>query len=226
MKDDDLTPVYYRVSPALWRQRTWTDDMRLLACYLLTSPHRNIEGLFILPKGYVTGDLKWSSERLAEPFGRLAGDGFLGYDDDTDVCLIMKALKYQHPDNPNMVTSAVRRIVTVPETPLDEPFFMAAVQYYRPLAERLAERLPERFGKPQLSSALLNSALLSARDDASDGSAPSSRAVDNSENGRNRLLCCVCGEPIADKAAPVKGKGLRHATCRYAPQTPHQKGTP
>ena len=54
---DDTTPIYFRVSPAIWRARTWTDDMRLLACYLLTSPHRTLEGLFILPKGYICADL-------------------------------------------------------------------------------------------------------------------------------------------------------------------------
>ena len=52
---DDTTPIYFRVSPAIWRAGTWTDDMRVLACYLLTSPHRTLEGLFILPQGYICG---------------------------------------------------------------------------------------------------------------------------------------------------------------------------
>ena len=61
---DDTTPIYFRVSPAIWRARTWTDDMRLLACYLLTSPHRTLEGLFILPKGYICADLTMVSRTV------------------------------------------------------------------------------------------------------------------------------------------------------------------
>lgn len=158
---DDVTPIYFRVSPSLWRARSWTDDMRLLACYLLTSPHRTLEGLFILPKGYICGDLQWSAERLAEPFAGLVADGFLAYDETAEVCLLVKALKYQRPENPNMDKAAIRRIVAVPESRLDGLFLASAQQYAKRFAARLAERLPERFGKPQLcsSSTQLNPAL-------------------------------------------------------------------
>ena len=170
---DDTTPIYYRVSPALWRNRSWTDDMRLLACYLLTSPHRTLEGLFILPKGYIFGDLQWSDERLAEPCTRLQADGFLAYDEGSEVCLIVKALKYQAPSNPNMDTSAIRRLVAIPETSLDLPFFTSAERYAERFAKQLRERLHKRFGKPQL---LLYSALLSSTQCAREDELP----VDNS----------------------------------------------
>jgi hypothetical protein len=139
---DDTTPIYFRVSPAIWRARTWTDDMRLLACYLLTSPHRTLEGLFILPKGYCCADLKWSPERLAEPFAGLIADGFIAYDEAAEVCLIVKAMKYQRPENPNMDKAAIRRLVTVRASSLDRLFHALAQQYAPRLAERLAERLP------------------------------------------------------------------------------------
>jgi len=156
-RNDDLAPVYYRVSPGFWMNRSWSDDMRLLALYLLTSPHRSLEGLFWLPKQYVLGDLQWSAERLAEPFAKLIEDGFLAYDETAEVALIPKAMKYQAPANPNMDTAALRRIQTVPPSPLDEPFQQACGRYREPLAKRLHEQLPERFGKPQLFSSLLSS---------------------------------------------------------------------
>jgi hypothetical protein len=170
---DDTTPIYFRVSPAIWRARTWTDDMRLLACYFLTSPHRTLEGLFILPQGYICADLKWSPERLAEPFAGLAADGFIAYDEAAEVCLIVKAMKYQRPENPNMDKAAIRRLVTVPASSLDTVFLASAQQYAPRLAERLLERLPERFGKSQLcsSSTQLNPALSApAREEPVDNS--------------------------------------------------------
>jgi len=156
-KPEETGPIFYRVSPRYWMNRAWTDDARLLGLYLLTSPHRTLEGLFWLPKQYVLGDLQWSPERLAEPFGLLCDDGFLGYDEAAEIALVVKALKYQAPANPNMRTSALRRIKTLPETPLDARFLTSCDEYCEPLAELLREQLPKRFGKPQLFSSLLSS---------------------------------------------------------------------
>lgn len=147
-RPEELGPVYYRVSPAFWMNRTWTDDMRILGLYLLTSPHRSLEGLFWLPKQYILGDLKWSPERLSKPFGQLTADGFLKYDDAGEVALIVKALKYQKLPNPNMRTAALRRVQTVPQTRIDEPFLASCDEYCEPFAELLRERLPQRFGEP------------------------------------------------------------------------------
>jgi hypothetical protein len=206
---NDITPVYFRVSPALWRNRTWTDDMRLLACYLLTSPHRTIEGLFILPKGYIMGDLQWSPERLEEPFARLLADDFIAYDDATEVLLIRKALKYQRPENPNMDTSAVRRLVTVPATPLDAVFFESAQRFAERFAQRLAELMPERFGKPQLysSSTQLSSNRAPAR-------AANASPVDNSippdeEHRRSSTKNRKSKSPPTCDGAPCRVRELR-----------------
>ena len=148
MSTEDAVPIFYRVSPAYWMNRSWSDDMRLLGLYLLTSPHRSLEGLFWLPKQYIMGDLQWSPERLGKPFGQLTADGFLKYDEACEVALIVKALKYQKLPNPNMRVAALRRVQTVPQTRLDERFLASCEDYCEPLAQLLRERLPQRFGKP------------------------------------------------------------------------------
>lgn len=50
---------YYRVSPKFWIEDAplWDDDTTIIALYLLTGPHRNLEGLYRLPKRYVQEDL-------------------------------------------------------------------------------------------------------------------------------------------------------------------------
>lgn len=140
-------PSYYRVSPKFWTDpvvRRASDDARLLALYLLTSPHRRLEGLFRLPKPYICADLGWSAERLDKPFGELLETGFIRYDEAAEVVLIRNALKYQSPANDNMVTAALDQLEEVPETSLDQEFQQLAKRY----CERLAQRLPERFGRP------------------------------------------------------------------------------
>ena len=148
---DDLAPIYYRVSPAIWRQ-PWSEDMRTLAVYMLTCPHRTIEGLFVLPKPYICGDMKWDPERLEKPFAELLEDGFIDYDEDAQVCLIVRALEYQTPSNGNMDTAAVRRLKMVPKTRLDGPFLLSAVHHCQRFAKRLREALPQRFRESLLCS--------------------------------------------------------------------------
>lgn len=145
-------PSYYRVSPKFWTDpaiRRSSDDAKLLACYLLTGPHRRLEGLFRLPKPYICADLGWTMERLAEPFKELLAEqfgepGFIAYDEAAEVVLIHKALKYQSPENDNQVTAALRQLDDLPDTPLTSEFRRSAERY----CERLAKRLPERFGEP------------------------------------------------------------------------------
>ena len=139
--------AYWRVSPAFWNDEkvaAWNDDTRLLALYLLTCPHRTTEGLFRLPRGYIQEDLGWSPQRLGKPFAELLREGFIEYDEDTKVCLIVNALEYQAPENGNQVTSALRELDLLPDTPLLQRFLTVAETH----CERLAERLPERFRKP------------------------------------------------------------------------------
>lgn len=141
MGDADVR--YYRVSPKFWVDNThWSDDARLLALYLLTSPHRNTEGFYRLPKPYAMGDLGWPPERFEEPFKQLLADGFIEYDDAAQVVLIVSAMKYQQCANDNVATAALKRLNELPETRLTSRFRQLAERF----DERLAKRLPEQFG--------------------------------------------------------------------------------
>lgn len=142
---------YNRIDPRFWTDRAvrgWSDDAKLLALYLLSSPHRTTEGLFRLPKAYIQADLEWSPERLGQPFRQLLESRFLDYDDDAQVVLIRNALKYQPLQNANQVTGALRLLEELPPTRLTCDFQQLAEQF----CQRLAKRLPEGFGKPSPTS--------------------------------------------------------------------------
>jgi hypothetical protein len=112
--------------------------------------HRTAEGLFRLPKSYICEDLDWTPERLAQPFAELLAKGFIEYDERARWLLIVTALKYQRPENPNQVTSALRRITECPATsPLTSSFKRLAQRYAQGLAEGLPQGFGEPFGKPQ-----------------------------------------------------------------------------
>jgi hypothetical protein len=140
---------YFKVGPRLWADtRGWTQDQRELWVYLLTCPHRRTEGLYLLPKGYIMGDLGWSPERLEEPLAELVAKGFIDYDEEASVVLVCKALKWQAPANPNGVKAAIKQVEELPETRLLTDFYVAAQRYCERLAKGLAERFPERLAEP------------------------------------------------------------------------------
>src|SRR5262245_486570 len=142
---------YNRIDQRFWTDRAvrgWTDDAKLLALYLLTSPHRATEGLFRLPKAYIQADLEWSAERLGQPFRQLLESRFLDYDDDAQVVLIRNALKYQPLQNDNQVTAALKALEELPPTRLAWDFRQLAEQF----CQRLAKRLPQGFGEPPAPS--------------------------------------------------------------------------
>ncbi|MHB8895283.1 MAG: hypothetical protein ACYC99_08940 [Candidatus Geothermincolia bacterium] len=145
--------TYHRVDSKFWtdeKSANWNDDTKLLALYLKTGPHATLEGFYHLPKGYILADLQWLPERLAEPFAVLLAEGFIRYDETVSVVLIHNALKYQSPDNPNQVKSAITKVADLPETPLLRDFQRLAERFN----QRLAEGLAERFGKQRTPTPL------------------------------------------------------------------------
>jgi hypothetical protein len=135
---------YFRVGPAIWDE-AWDDDTRYVAFYVLTCRHRTTEGLFRLPLEYAIADTGWSPERFREAFDKLLADGFIDYDSAARVCLIVKALEWQAPDNPNQVKAAMKLIEPLPATYLLVEFIRLADRYCERLAQALAERFPEPF---------------------------------------------------------------------------------
>lgn len=138
---------YYRISPKLWdhaRQHGWTADTQILALYLLTSPHRNIAGLYRLPRAYLMEDLGWDAERLSEPFAQLLREGFVEYDEAARVVLICHALAYDAPANANQIRGVLKQLAEIPATPLLERLQLFAKQFCQPLVKPLAQLLAER----------------------------------------------------------------------------------
>jgi hypothetical protein len=108
---------YGKVHSKFWSSdtiRTLTDDGRLLALYLMTSPHTTIAGVFRLPDGYVCEDMQWTADRVAEAFRELLSKGFANRCETTKWVWIVKHLEWNPPENPNQRKSAVKVAIGVP----------------------------------------------------------------------------------------------------------------
>ena len=138
---------YAKISARFWRDERvarWTDDIRLLALYLLSCPHRNATGYYYLPLEYVVADLGWPAKRVRKSFDGLISDGFVAYDEKLRIVLVRRALKYDSPANPNQTTAAVRQVGALPPSPLLETL-MANADLYAP---KLGGALREAFDQP------------------------------------------------------------------------------
>jgi hypothetical protein len=116
---------YYPVSPMFWRDeevRAWLaaghDRTVLLALYLLTCRHRNLEGLYLLPWGWVENELAWEAECVAEQAARLTDAGFIQYDEKPEVVFVRNALKYQQPKSERQIKGAINALREVPKNSL------------------------------------------------------------------------------------------------------------
>ncbi|MCY1196931.1 hypothetical protein D9M72_82870 [compost metagenome] len=109
---------YGKVHTSFWSSATvssMSEDGRMLALYLLTSPHSNITGVFRLPDGYAMEDLNWTPERVSKGFAELFRKGFANRCETTKWVWISKHLEWNPPENPNQRKAAKKIAVSIPD---------------------------------------------------------------------------------------------------------------
>lgn len=120
---------YGRVYSSFWQSpetRTFSEDARVLALYMLTSPHANLIGCFRLPDAYAADDLQWEPERVREGFTELEKKGFVTRDEATKWVFIHKYLKWNAFENGNVAEAARKAFDQVPAIGL-KPLLAAAL---------------------------------------------------------------------------------------------------
>ena len=135
---------YTGVKTRFWNDEkviAWDDDTKLLSLYLVSCPHSNILGCFVLPKQYICGDLNWTEERLVKPFKKLLEEGFMKYDDNCRLILIINYLKHNPIENGNQATAAIKQLEELPKSPILQDLKPLLKQLGKPFLEPLIERI-------------------------------------------------------------------------------------
>lgn len=168
---------YYRVKPKYWKgdRRQWTDQEKLLGLYLMTCDHRNLEGLYWLPKAYIANDLGWSTKAVERALATLITSNFCKYDETAEVVLVVKALEHQAPSTTNQIKGAVASLDAVPSTSLWDEFMVTC----RVAAPRLAALLEDGTG---IASACDADAMPDATGDTSESDSDIARTHSSNSN--------------------------------------------
>lgn len=121
---------YSPVPHSFWAETEgWSDAQQKLALYLLTSPHRSMEGLYNLSIGYAAEDMGWSEAKTKRTMKEVAATGFVEYDWSARVVLLPKALEHYQPRTKNQIKGALAWLLKVRDTPLKKRFVAVAHEY-------------------------------------------------------------------------------------------------
>lgn len=131
------------------RLRGWSDDEKLLWLYLLSSPHSNCIGFYVLPKSYIAEDLNWTQRHLEKPLAALSDKGFVAYDDSSRTVLIPSWFEHNKIANDNHCKKAAAELSEIPFSPLIEAFAQVVKRLPDGLHKRLLDGLPERYGNQE-----------------------------------------------------------------------------
>lgn len=138
---------YGKIHSSFWTSndiRALGEDGRTLAAYLLTSPHSNMLGCFRIPVAYVCDDLKWSLERVLEGFQNLSQRVWATFDKGSEWVVIHKFLKWNQPENPNVVRAAEKLFAQIPSSSGVKPILAWAISEFEPRfsVDKLSESKP------------------------------------------------------------------------------------
>lgn len=149
---------YSKVARRIWNSKTFSglnDDAKFLWFYLLTCPHSNMVGLYILKTGYVLEDLNWSPQRFTKSFNELLSiqltngcRGLIKYDEQNKLLLIKNFLEHNPLKNPNQIIAAIKKIKELPFSPLFQELKLFTEQLNKQSPKQLYTPLVEQLGKP------------------------------------------------------------------------------
>ena len=142
---------YTRVKCRLWHDeklRSLSEDGRMCFIYVLTSPHGNMLGMYVLAHGYGAADLKWDVKRFGKAFTELFQEHLIEYDESTNLVFIRNYIEHNPIENPNQVTAALKVLDELPTSPLFALLNEALEQLGKRFTEPLREQLAKRYAKP------------------------------------------------------------------------------
>lgn len=141
---------YGRVYTAFWNSqdiRPLSDRGKLLANYLITGPHSNMLGAYLLPDAYISDDLGWSVETVRKTLDELSRNGFATRFEDGRHIVVCKFLSWNPIENPNVGKAALKQLEQLPHDEVLSHVINGLSLYEKQFPNGL-ETLRKRFGKP------------------------------------------------------------------------------
>jgi hypothetical protein len=141
---------YRKIDSRIWNDekfRTLGDDAKLVFLFVLTHPHLTSLGAMRANEAGLAHELGWTFERFQKGFGEPFRKGLFWYDESVSFLALTNFLKYNPPENPNVVKSWEKSLDLIPECDLKIKLLIRVKAYVETLPEGFIEGLPEPFRK-------------------------------------------------------------------------------
>lgn len=151
---------YGKIETGYWQNpkvRKMGDAARTMLLYLLTCPHGNSAGCFILPLAYMSHDLTWDMDRVTQTVSELLQNGFIRVDDNTNMILITGWWGHNVIENRNVAKNVCAAIQALPNCQLKQEVIdnlLSLPHLHETVTQTVSELLDKPFRNPEPSQSL------------------------------------------------------------------------
>ena len=141
---------YGKIESGFWHNpkvRGLSEEAKFLLLYLLSCPHGNAAGCFVLPDGYVAADLSWPIETVSERFAELFGKGLAERDEGSFLLRIIGWWGHNNIENANVAKHVAKEIQSLPNCPVKQRLIDHLLTL-ETIHQTVRQTLSERLGKP------------------------------------------------------------------------------
>jgi hypothetical protein len=141
---------YRKIDPRIWNDekfRMVSDDAKLIFFLLLTHPHMTALGAMRATLAGLAAALGWPGNRFRRGFAQLLQQAMVRHDEGAACIWLPHFLKYNPPENPNVVKSWQASLDLLPECPLKDQVLQGCRHLVDRLPQGFREGLPEPLRK-------------------------------------------------------------------------------
>jgi hypothetical protein len=142
---------YRKIDTRMWNDakfRALSDDGKLVFVLFLTHPSMTALGALPASVPGLAHGLKWSEERFRKGFDELLWNGMAKADEDAGLVCLPNFLRYNPPENPNVVKAWAGSVDMLPECELKTETMARAYASLETRPKSFAEAFLKQFGKP------------------------------------------------------------------------------
>lgn len=142
---------YRKIDPRIWNDehfRPLSRDAKLLFLFLLTHPHLTSLGAMRATPLGLACELGWTEKEFRKAFGELLRKPFLKVCESASFIGIPNFIKYNPPENPNVIKSWASALDYIPECDLKYELMQYVKAFAIPFGKAFVEALPKAFDEP------------------------------------------------------------------------------
>lgn len=141
---------YRKIDVRMWNDekfRDLSDDGKFVFIFVMTHPAMTALGAMRATLPGLAAELGWPAERLSEGFREGVRKGIVEHDERASCVALPNFVKYNQPENPNVVKAWVNCLDLIPECDLKTKTIQRAKAFAEGRSKAFAEALPKAFAE-------------------------------------------------------------------------------